>query len=306
MKKTTCLLSLLFSFTLSPAYAAPITDGAAATGMVAPSFPVTTGSTISAPAEMVAPKKKSKIKMTSYAGFWGSVKEVNAGRNEGIGTDIFVQGLKDIGGRQTLGVRINAAVNQTNQSSASKETALTDPQIIYTNPFYGTYMRLSFPVTEVSQKIGRYEFRYNGGSALYKNGRFTLGAGPEARLTAYTVNDDGNRYGRIRGLLSPDYKLNSNFSIFSNLIYDVRYNHSGRGWGYLDPAADLTKASTQKDRRQLDRHAILDLGLTINLFHNKLMIQPYVEQNQQFESKVPLSLFRPETTGYNLEFTLTI
>lgn len=313
MKITTCLLSVLSSVTFSMAFAAPVLDEPTVTttmsAPVAPSAtgsPVTTGSTISAPVETAVSKKKSKIKTTSYVGVWGSVRDVNLGNTEGVGTDLFIQGLKDIGGRQALGVRINGAVNQTNHSSASKETALTDPQIIYTNPFYGSYMRLSFPVSEISQKIGRYEFRYNGGSVLYKQGRFTLGAGPEARVTAYTVENDGNRYFRFRGILSPDYKVNKNFSIFSNLIYDVRHNHSGRGWAYLNPSADLTDPSTKRNPRQMARHGIFDLGFTFNLFQNKLMIQSYVEQNQQFESKAPLTLFNPDTTGYNLEFTLTI
>jgi hypothetical protein len=264
-----------------------------------------TGASVSATA---APAKSWRDKMSfeAYYGVWGGVNAVNRGNNSGNGVDMYVQALRDIGKGQKLGLRVSGAQNQTNELANDKyETRLIDPQIMYKNPLNASTVRLSMPVTEVSREIGRYELRYNGGQDIVDAGRFTVGIGEELRGYAYSRDDAGQRFARARAILSPAYKLSDRLSVFSNMIYDVRWNKSGRGFTYLDAGADINDASTKSNPRNLDRRANLEAGFSITAIPDVLSVDAYVSQLQRVDdNNTAWKLFNEESTGYNLEFMI--
>lgn len=270
-----------------------------------PGEPATMGGSINAPLATPVSSWRNKMKFQAYYGVWGGVADVNDGNNSGNGVDIYVQAMRDIGKGQALGLRVNAAQNQTNETADAYETRLVDPQIMYKNPFFHSTLRLSLPASEVSREIGRYELRYNGGGDLVDAGRFTLGYGAEARAYAYTKDEAGQRYARYRAILSPAFKVADKLSIISAAIYDVKFNHNGEGYGYMDPSADVDAGTGKKARRATDRRAVLDLGLSIAASKN-LLIEPYIEQDHGIDSDTAVKLFNEDNTSYNLEITLSL
>src|SRR5687768_7566612 len=80
------------------------------------SAPATTGGSINAPVETATVAPKKKLSFSAYAGYWGDVNAVNRGENGANGLDLYFEGLKEIGGGQKLGLRVNGAGNQSDEN----------------------------------------------------------------------------------------------------------------------------------------------------------------------------------------------
>ncbi len=312
MKRILLTVSVILAANFAMAATAPAADPAgvdtatATSSKATPGEPSTSGGTIMAPNNTGTKSWRHKMKFQGYYGTWGTVENVNRGDNSGNGVDMYAQAARDIGKGQTLALRVSAVQNQSNENPTDKyETVLADPQIIYKNPYYQSAVRLSFPVMETSRDSGRYELRYNGGVDVVDTGRFTLGLGQEARAYGYTQDQSGQRLARARLLVSPTYKFNDRLSTLTNIVYDVRWNHPGVGYGYLE-GGNVDDPSTKKNPRNLDRRANLELGLSINAIPGVLLIEPYVSQIQRVDSGDAWTFLNEKTTGYNLEFTVTL
>lgn len=311
MKRTLLVVSVLLAANFAMAATAPAADPAgvdtasSSASKATPGEPSTSGGTIIAPNKLETTSWRNKMKFEAYYGVWGTVDDVNKGDNSGNGVDLYAQAARDIGKGQTLALRVSGAQNQSNENPREKyETVLTDPQVIYKNPFYGSSLRLSFPVMETSRESGRHELRYNGGVDVVDTGRFTVGLGQEIRAYAYTQDQSGQRMARGRVYASPSYKFNDRIATLTNVIYDVRWHHQGEGYQFLDPSANVDDVSTKSNPRNLDRRANLDLGLSINAIPGVLLIEPYVSQIQRVDSGTAWTFLNPDTTGYNVEFTI--
>lgn len=271
-----------------------------------PGEPATSGGTIMAPNNMGTKSWRNKMKFQAYYGVWGDVGAVNYGDYSGNGVDLFVQAARDIGKGQSIALRVNGAQNQSNENPRDQyETVLADPQVIYKNPYYGSALRLSFPVMETSRDSGRHELRYNGGADVVDTGKFTIGVGQEVRAYGYTEDQSGQRMARGRFIVSPSYKFSDRLATLTNVVYDVRWNHQGQGYGYLE-GGNVDDVTTKKDPRNLDRRANLELGLSINAIPGVLLIEPYVSQLQRVDGDDAWTFLNPDTTGYNLEFTINM
>jgi hypothetical protein len=306
MKKTLLTISLLLAANIAMAQSTPAAEGTDTQSKSTPGEPATFGGSVNAPLATPTSSWRKKLKFEAYYGVWGGVADVNDGNNSGNGVDMYVQALRDIGKGQSLGLRVNGSQNQTNETTDAYETRISDPQIMYKNPFFHSTLRLSLPVSEVSREIGRYELRYNGGTDLVDAGRFTVGGGLEARAYAYSQDASGQRYARYRAIASPSYKVFDQLSIISAAIYDVKFNKNGEGYGFLDPSADVGAGAGKKARRATDRRAVIDLGLSIQAIPKILLIEPYIEQDHGLDSADAVKLFNEDNTSYNVEFTLTM
>lgn len=312
MKRTLLVVSVILAANFAMAATAPAaepagvdTETSTATKATA-GEPSTSGGTIMAPGNLGTKSWRNKMKFQAYYGVWGGVEDVNRGDMSGNGVDLFVQAARDIGKGQTLALRVNGAQNQSDENPKDKyETVLTDPQIIYKNPYYQSAVRVSFPVMETSRESGRHELRYNGGADVVDAGRFTVGVGQEVRAYGYTQDQSGQRMARGRFIVSPAYKINDRLSTLTNVVYDVRWNHKGSGFGYLE-GGNVDDPTDKTNPRNLDRRANLELGLSINAIPGVLTIEPYASQIQRVDGGAAWTLMNPDTTGYNLEFTINM
>lgn len=269
-------------------------EGATSSGI---SSPAGEGS-LAAPGTILEPVKRFKdwtgaVFYSPYSGF----QTVNRGEAaDNYVADAFVQARRDIGGGQRMALRVNAHRNQTD-ADQNDEWALGDPQLIYTNPFFASTFRLSFPVMEWSQDIGRYELRYNGGWDIAKQGRMTVSGLTEARGYAYTEQNDGQRAWRGRLGASAMYEINSIVSPYVVALYQIDGNYGGEG---LEVEGGMGNPASRVDK------TIVDLGAEVNLIPKVLHLNAFIEQERRRDAGADKELFAEADSTYYLEFTLSL
>lgn len=301
------LLAILFVISSAPSWA-QIQTGSEIRDRATRGEPSTSAGSINTQIDTPSSSWRKNLKFEAFYGISGDVSLVNRGETSENAVDFYFQSMRDIGKNQSVGLRLNGAQNQTNESNRENETVLSDPQILYANPIFDSTASVSFPVLETSRAAGRHEVRLNGGTDIVDSGRLTVGLGVEARGYFYTRDSAGQSMARGRVILTPSYKLAERVSVYTNAILDYQYNKPGSGYQFLDGAvegASSVKDRIKSDPKNLDRHVELEAGLSIEAIREKLLIEPFLSQVHQYEEEKP-SLFDEDETSYNLEFTLSI
>ncbi len=286
------ILTLTVSFGASAALAQSSTVSAQAAATSA-----STG-TLAAPSSIIEPiKNPKKWSTTAYYGVYNGVNKVNSGdADSGEAADAFVQLRRDIGNGQKLALRVSGMYNQTD-GTREDEWALYDPQFIYSFPIFQSSFRLSMPVSEWSQDIGRIELRYNGGHDMFQSGKFTVSSLVESRAYAYTKEEDGQRSFRNRLGASATYEVNPYFSPYFAAIYEVNNYYHGVGQNI---------EGNMRDRQEKLDVTYLDLGAEINVIPKVLNINAYIEQARARSSGADQEIFNEDQTAYNVEFMLSM
>ncbi|MEK6555405.1 MAG: hypothetical protein AABZ31_09205, partial [Bdellovibrionota bacterium] len=246
MKKMLVIASVILSSTIAFAQSSSTSAATSASS-----------GTIAAPATIIEPiKNPSKWSTSLYYGAYSDLNKANYGEVEdNYAADAFVQVRRDIGNGQKLALRVNAMRNQTDRTQTD-EWDLFDPQFLYSFPVFASTLRLSLPVSDWSQDIGRYELRYNGGHDMFQSGKFTVSSLVEARAYAYTEEEDGQRAWRGRLGASAIYEINKYVSPYVAALYQADGNYHGTG---------LTLDGRMSDKKERVDSTLLDLGAEINI-----------------------------------------
>jgi hypothetical protein len=296
-------VTLIVSFGVNAAFAQSTTSTS--------NLSKTDAGTLTAPTSIVdSIQKPTKWSASAFYGMYQSVRSINdgiydgvqnskgefRGNNSGIAADAYVQVRRDIGNGQKLALRVSGMQNQTD-FRRNDEWSLWDPQILYSFPVFASTLRLSFPVSEWSQDIGRWELRYNGGNDILQAGKFTLSSLVEARAYAYTVEEDGQRSYRARAGGSANYEISQYFEPYFSALYEWNGFYHGLGQNI---------EGEMVDRQELLEITHLYLGAVINPIPKFLSINAYIEDARARSRGVDKNLFDEEHSIYNLEFSISM
>ena len=292
MKKMLVIASVILSATISFAQSSTVSASNSAS---------TTGAgTLAAPSTIVEPiKKASKWSSSLFYAPYAGLTDANRGdANDSYATDAFVQVRRDIGNGQKLALRVNGAYNSTD-ATRNDEWALMDPQFLYSFPVFASTLRLSLPVSDFSQDVGKYELRYNGGNDLFQSGKFTVTSLVEGRVYTYTEEEDGQRSTRARLGASAIYEINSFISPYVLAFYQSDSYFHGAG-----QASQKGKKLANPESR-IDT-TVVDAGAEMNLIPKTLHLNAYVEQERRRDVGADKQLFAESDSSYYLEFTLSM